>query len=207
MRKLITASLIVLASNGSAHAFGDEVLKQVLKNAGRGAAKGSLIDQARDRGEPYEDVYGRPVWCSEDSKDFRCRIYWTRASWRVEWLDRGKTVFFNRRGANYFEAVDKLGERIEGFCDVWELDPKSQYLSSIRCYQSPSRLKIFSIKVPDKVTCWFDNCPSRLEAKQACSWWEYQAVKGDYERVCREERHTNQILGLQEGSVKKRFRY
>ena len=207
MRKLILATAILFSGIGASNAFEAEVLKQVLKNAGRGAAKGSLVDQARDRGEPYKDVYGAPVWCSEDYKDFRCRIYWTGASWRVEWLNSGKTVFFNRRGANYFEAVDKFGEAIEGFCETWELDPKSQYLSSVRCYQSPSSIKFLSINVPDKVTCWFDNCPSRLEAMQACSWWRYQAVKMNYTRGCREERQTNQFLGLQEGSVKKRFRY
>ena len=128
MRKLILATTIIFSGIGTANAFEAEVLKQVLKNAGRGAAKGSLVDLARDRGEPYKDVYGAPVWCSEDYKDFRCRIYWTGASWRVEWLDSGKTVFFNRRGANYFEAVDQFGEAIEGFCDTWELDSKSQYL-------------------------------------------------------------------------------
>lgn len=61
IRKLIIATSFALAVAGSANAFGDEVLKQVLKNAGRGAMKGGLVDQARDRGEPYKDVHGGPV--------------------------------------------------------------------------------------------------------------------------------------------------
>ena len=38
------------------------------------------------------------------------------------------------------------------------------------------------------------------------TWWKDQAEKTNYTRGCREKRHANRFLGLQEGSVKKRFR-
>ena len=163
MRKLITALLIVLASTGTAHAFGDEVLKQILKNSGKGAVKEGLRN-SRPSQDSSNDIF---------PPDHECY------GWR------------------YKSFPSKYGKSM---CEYEEhnylLDhPKAKFDSQYRDFK------------PEKVTCWFDNCPSRLEAMQACSWWKYQAVKTNYIRGCREERRTNQFLGLQEGSVKKRFRY
>ena len=163
MRELIAAALVVLASTGTAYAFEAEVLKQILKNSGKGAVKEGLRNSRPDQGSSSEIF----------PPDHECY------GWR------------------YKSFPSKYGRSI---CEDEEhnflLDhPKLKFDSQYRDYK------------PDKVTCWFDNCPSRLEARQACSWWKYQAVKTAYIRACREERHTNQFLGLQEGSVKKRFRY
>ena len=163
MKNLITASLIALASTGTAHAFGDEVLKQILKNSGRGVVKEGLRNSSSDQGSPSE-IFPPGHECYR---------------WR------------------YKSFPSKHGKTI---CEDEEhnflLDhPKAKFDSQYRNYK------------PEKVTCWFDNCPSRLEAMQACDWWKYEAVKTNYIRACREERNTNQFLGLQEGSVKKRFRY
>ena len=168
MRKLITASLIVLASTGTAHAFGDEVLKQILKNSGKGAVKEGLRESRPARGTSSEIF-------PPDHDCYR---------WRSKQFSTDRLVNESSRSLCYIEEYNYLLD-----------NPKAKFDSQYRDFK------------PEKVTCWFDNCPSRLEASKACSWWKYQAVKTNYIRGCREERRTNQFLGLQEGSVKKRFRY
>lgn len=163
MKILIPLAAIALCSIAPAYGIGDEVLKQVLKNAGKGAVKEGLKDGSSNRGTS-DEIF---------PPDHECY------GWR------------------YKSFPSKYGKSI---CEAEEhnflLDhPKAKFDFKYRDYK------------PEKVTCWFDNCPSRREAMKACSWWEYQAVKTDYIRSCSEERRTNQILGLQEGSVKKRFRY
>ena len=163
MRTLFTATLAIFVSSGLGYAFEGEVLKQILKNSGKGAVKEGLRNRRPDQ-DSSSEIF---------PPDHECY------GWR------------------YKSFPSKYGKSI---CEAEEhnflLDhPKLKFDSQYREYK------------PDKVTCWFDNCPSRLEAMQACSWWKYQAVKTNYIRGCREERRTNQFLGLQEGSVKKRFRY
>ena len=167
MRILISLAVISFCSTAPAYGFADEILKQVLKNSGKGAVKEGLRN-GRTKSNTFGEVFSPGHECY---------------GWRSKQFSSSLNDAYEKR-----------------ICENAELNflqdnPKAAFDSRYRDYK------------PDKVTCWFDNCPSRREALQACSWWKYQAVKTDYIRGCREERRTNQILGLQEGSVKKRFRY
>ena len=168
MRKLFIATLTIFASSGLGYAFEGEVLKQILKNSGKGAVKEGLRNRSPDQGSSSE-IFPPGDECYR---------------WRSKQFSTDRLVNESSRDLCHIKEHNYLIN-----------NPKAKFDSQYRDFK------------PEKVTCWFDNCPSRLEAMQACSWWKYQAVKTNYIRGCREERRTNQFLGLQEGSVKKRFRY
>ena len=168
MRTLFTATLAIFVSSGLGYAFEGEVLKQILKNSGKGAVKEGLRNRRPDQ-DSSSEIF---------PPDHECY------GWRSKQFSPDHLVQKATRSLCYIEEYNYLLD-----------NPKAKFDSQYRDFK------------PEKVTCWFDNCPSRREAIQACSWWKYQAVKTNYIRGCREERRTNQFLGLQEGSVKKRFRY